>query len=701
MWSTDEQSPLLSVSQDDRPLLQRRHSIQVSFAPLRTSTRDSVNRPHRYPLTPGVRAEESPDATTLSIHSDASGPRFPDRWALFQTRLRYYVPVFKWLPEYSWAWLGHDLRAGITVACLLIPQALSYGTLAKLTPIHGLYTALVPVFVYGLLGTSRHLAMGPEALLSILVGEVVDDYRHTVSKSADAPLLDPSGVARILTFLVGALTFAMGIFRLGFFDSLLSKALLRGFVTAVAFVIIIGQLIPICGLNDLAGHLPLTASSLDKLQFVLRHLGDSHILTLQVALTCIAFLVMSTLIKRRFKYVQWLQQIPEILVTVVVTTVLCYLFRWDEQGLAVFGNVEAAIPVPTLPRLPEASFYKDVLTSSLLISTIGIVESIIIAREYASKNHYSVSPNRELVALGVANLVGCVFGSYPAFGSLARSRLNDRAKARSPLAGIVSGSVVLITILVVLPAFYYLPRAVLNAIVFNTALSLLTKTPREIRFLYRLHAWQDLSLLGLIFVATMVVSIEIGIFLAVILSIVLVIKKSTVPRITILGRKSGTRDQFAPIPDSPDVVEHIEGVLMVRIEEPLSFANTGQLQARLKRLELFGDMNTHPSEDARLPPAQAVIFDVEQMPAVDASALAILKEIAVSYQSQGIQVCFVRLQPGLFLKFESSGLSEQIGHGLFFSQVADALQYVGLKRPYAYISDQPRGLDEDNVYSPL
>ncbi|KAJ1925942.1 hypothetical protein IWQ60_004232 [Tieghemiomyces parasiticus] len=716
----NEGSPLLP-SVNTQSLQARRGSVhQVTFSPLPRGTGEGDSDHFRYPLTPGLRLgrdtthsstdDEDGDAT-VGIHGSIDRTRegndgpVASTWKRLATRLRYYVPIVSWLPEYTWSALSHDLRAGITVSCLLIPQALSYGSLAKLDPINGLYTALIPNLVYGIFGTSRHLAMGPEALISTLMGTIITDYQHTLdpnlTDSAPDAFLSAAGVARVVCFLVGLITFLMGIFRLGFLDSILSKALLRGFVTAVAFVIICGQLIPLTGLNRIPGDLPLHASPVDKVRYVVAHFQQSHWITLGISVSCIAFLVGCTLLKRRYRRVGWLQQIPEILVTVVVTTVLSYVLGWQDHGVAIFGNVEARFPHPTLPRIPEPIFYKDLLTSAMLISTIGIVESIIIAREYASKNHYSVSPNRELVAIGLANLAGCVFGAFPAFGSLARSRLNDRAKARTQMSGVITGLVVLVTILFLLPCFHYLPRTVLSAIIFNTALSLLTKTPRELRFLYRVGAWHDLTLFTLIFVSTMLVSVEVGILLAVILSLLTVLQRTTVPRITILGRRTGTKDQFVPIPDYPDSVEHVEGIMVVRIEEPLFFANTGQLQARLKRLELFGDLATHPSERARLPPASAVVFDVEQMPDLDASALAILREIVESYHLRKVTVCFVHLRPGLFTAFERSGLSEKVGHGLFFTEVPEALHYIEQSRSFTSVSSGGEAqVDTDNETTP-
>ncbi|KAF9584255.1 hypothetical protein BGW38_007067 [Lunasporangiospora selenospora] len=546
-----------------------------------------------------------------------------DLWTTFRTRLRYYVPVFRWLPHYSMDGFGHDFIAGLTVACLIIPQSLSYATaLAHMDPIHGLYSAFIPGILYAILGTSRQLSVGPEALVSMLTA---------------------IAIGCIITLFVGLITFFLGFVRLGFLDSVLSRALLRGFITAVAVVIIIEQSITLLGLKQYADEAGIgeESSTAEKLVFITHNLGHIHVLTSLVSLSSITFLLCFSSIKKRFTKLSILQFVPEILLCVILYTVLTALFRWDKDGLAILGSMKSG-------------------------------ESVVITKQYATKHNYSVSPNRELVAMGVANIFGGLFQAIPAFGSLARSKINDKAGARTQLAGLITALFVLLAIFFLLPYFYYLPKAVLAGIICVAALSLLSEAPHDLKFIWKIQAWSDLGLLLLTFMTTIMVSIEAGTLIAVALSFLLVIKTSTYPRITIMGRMPGDRGKFRPIKDYPGIAEHIDGVLIVKVEESLFFANTGQLKDRLHRLEVFGDMSVHPSEEARLNPVSHVIFDVE---------------IVDAYHARGIKVYFVKLRDNksreLIIK---SGLWERAGgESHFFRRTADAMEFI--ERESVHLSD--------------
>ncbi|PVZ96573.1 hypothetical protein BB558_007508 [Smittium angustum] len=304
---------------------------------------------------------------------------------------------------------------------------------------------------------------------------------------------------------------------------------------------------------------------------------------------------------------------------------LCVLVLWSKhddwasKGVKVFGLVETKLPRFKIPMLPTIADGKDVMSSALTMMVIGVVESVIISREYASRNHYSVSSNRELVALGMSNIVGGFFGAYPAFGSLSRSKLNEKSKGKTQLSGIITFTVVFAFVYSFLPLLQLLPRATLSAVVIYTMVGLLPPFPKSIIFLIGVRAWNDLILLVLVFLITVFVSVESGILFAISASVVVVIKRTNLPRIKLLGRVSGSTTEFHPIHESNDElrVSHIDGMLIVCVEEPLYFANTAQIRGRLNRLELFGDMRVHPSEDRRLPPTRAIVFEFSMMHSVD------------------------------------------------------------------------------------
>ncbi|KAF9366701.1 hypothetical protein BGX34_009539 [Mortierella sp. NVP85] len=644
------------------------------------SDEDAANE--RTPFVKRGRVYQQPDDDDeLAVTPGA------DSWTTFRTRLRYYVPVLRWLPHYSMDSFGHDFIAGLTVACLIIPQSLSYATaLAHLDPVNGLYSAFVPGVMYAIFGTSRQLSVGPEALVSMMVGTAIAQHGAADPNTALA-------VGCFITLFVGLFTFFLGFVRLGFLDSVLSRALLRGFITAVAVVVIIEQSITLFGLRERAEHVGIgeDSSTVEKIVFIAENFSYIQRLTTIVSFSSIAFLLGFGALKKRITKAPWLQFVPEILLCVILFTVLTGVFRWDkgEDGLAILGPTKAAgLQFPSIPKVPEGVSLRSLFGTSVLISIIGFVESIVISKQYATKHNYSVSPNRELVALGVANISGGLFQSIPAFGSMARSKINDKAGARTQLAGFITALIVLFAIFFLLPYFFYLPKAVLAGIICVAALSLLSEAPHDLKFIWQIQAWFDLGLLLLTFVTTMAVSIEAGTLIAIALSFLLVIKTSTYPRITIMGRMPGTRGRFRPIKDYPGIAEHIDGVLIIKIEEGLYFANTGQLKDRLHRLEVFGDMSVHPSEEARLNPVSHVIFDVENMPYLDASAAQILREIVEAYRARNIQVYFVKLRENSRELFVKSELLERAGgESHLFGRTADAMDFIERERQALHPSE--------------
>ncbi|KAI8840684.1 sulfate transporter family-domain-containing protein [Chytriomyces cf. hyalinus JEL632] len=655
-------------------------------------------------------------------------------------RLRYYVPVTGWLPVYKRECIVDDAVAGLSVACLLIPQALSYAqAIVRIAPVHGLYTCFAPLVCYTMLGMSRSLAVGPEALISILVGAAVRE-RSTSFNASDS---DAADTAAMLAMMVGFFTFALGFFRLGFIDSVLSRALLRGFVSAAACVIVIDQTPVLLAIdpnspstnstfifNSFVSGEEEEKSPIETLIHILQNLSATHAPTAIISILSIALLVIFRHVKSRKSASPLLRLTPEILILVVSSTLLSAIFKWDETlGVAVLKDVQGGFRAPQWPATMTLAKLRYYVLSAILISVIGFVESIVIAKTYATKHNYSVSPNRELVALGVANIVGSLFGGWPAFGSLGRSAVNDAAGAKTQLAGLVTGGVVLVTMLYLLPLFYYLPKAVCSSIIVVAAMKLIEW--HDIEFILRVRAWNDLGLLLLTFGTTMFVSIEVGTLISVGTSLLLVVKHTTKTRIAVLGRAvvvdpaSGQiKQKFRPTntSDSSSPVHRIDGCLILRIEE------------------VHGEMHVHPGEAPRVRERSAarndgvavklasgdgrrdrtrsrsrspagfpissqsssngggdlgaeethatpvvrqdvpddlrcVIFDVGAMTAIDASATQTLLEIVEAYRARGITTCFVKLRESCKPWFTRSGLYNLVGSHHFFEKISDAIEF--------------------------
>ncbi|KAI7855966.1 sulfate transporter family-domain-containing protein [Circinella umbellata] len=594
-----------------------------------------------------------------------------DIWSVLKVRSKYYLPVLKWLPHYNGNLLLGDMIAGLTLACLLIPQSLSYATaLCKVPAAWGLYSIAFPAMTYAIFGMSRQMSVGPEASLSLLVGTSIAQHEQHDEN------FDRLAWACLVTLFVGIFTFLLGIVRLGFLDSLMSRALLRGFITGVAIIVILQQSIVLMGLSKIAEEAGLTevSSNLDRILFLIQHIHQTHILTAIISIISIFVLLGFRMLKSSQHQYRWIAMFPDILFVVVLSILLTWKFEWQ---IDILGEIKSdGIPVPSIPSIPHIKHLKDLLVTSAMISVIGFVESVVIAKKFSSKHNYLVSANRELVALGAANIVGGLFNALPAFGSVSRSKTNDRAGARTQMACMITGILALIAIFFLLPFFYYLPKPTLSAIIFVTALTIVGELPEDLRFIFKIGAWRDLGLLLITLLGTVVISLEFGTLVAITLSLLLTVKETSYPRISIMGRVKGTHNKFQAIHENPDMIEHLEEVLIIRIEEALFFANTGKLKDRLRRLEYYGDPSIHPSERPRRNQSSYIIFDVDNMPDIDASAVQIMDEIVESYHAQEIVVYFVRLHDRSLDLFRRSGLLDKIGEDRIFQKVSHAIEVI-------------------------
>ncbi|KAG2339548.1 hypothetical protein BDR05DRAFT_891545 [Suillus weaverae] len=599
---------------------------------------------------------------------------------MFRKRVRYYVPSTAWIPDYSVSLLGGDLLAGVTLAAMLIPQTVSYGTsLAKLSPTTGLFAASIPPIMYSLLGTSRQLNVAPEAALSLLVGQAVSDFRrgdrHTRPEDADAIGI---AVSTAITFQVGLFASMLGFFRLGFLDVVLSRALLRGFVTAVAVVITVEQLIPMFGLVALENQMN-PETTLDKIVFLLEFSwSDYHKPTMLVSFGALLVLIFMRTFKGYFRRTWWIERLPEVLLVVVLSTIVSGYLRWDKKGVDILG----IIPIKTgghffsFPLKQSISYIRGTTSTAVLITIMGFLDSTVAAKQNADRFGYSISPNRELVALGAANLFGSfVPGTLPAFGSIVRSKINGDVGARTQLASLVTAGITLLATFFLLPYLYYLPRCVLASIICLFVISLFSEVPHDLMYYWRIGAWTDLAMMFLTFSLSVIWNIEIGIVVSLIISLLLVIKRSSHTRMIILGRIPGT-DQWGPIADNPGA-EDVPGILIIRIRESLDFANTAQLKERLRRLELYGPERTHPSEEPRRQPASTLVFHMADVETCDASAVQIFHELLETYQNRGVELFVTHLRSGPREMFERAGIEELLGSEAFFATLGDAMASIG------------------------
>ncbi|BGP44587.1 hypothetical protein JCM10450v2_000401 [Rhodotorula kratochvilovae] len=639
----------------------------------------------------------------------ASAARKQDRlarertqWEDLATRARYYIPVLQWLPHYTLKKFVRDVTSALTLTSLLVPQSMSYATnLVHTDPVNGLFGASIPPMLYSVLGTCRQLSVGPEAALSLLTGEFIakvieaEEHAHggmSVREKARIAVV----ITTTITFQSGLVTFLLGFFRLGFLDAVLSRALLRGFMTAVGVTIFITQLIPILGIEKgLTAAYGASSSVPEKVFYLATHLHEGHRLTLFVSGVALAALiggrVIKKLVAKRERKFRWIKFVPEVLLVVIISTFLSHTFRWHDAGLQVLGKVSPGnvkVRIPFVGWGPYTQYITKCFGTSTVIAILGFLDSIVAAKDMASKYDYPISPNRELCALGFANLfTSLCTGALTGYGSITRSRLAASTGATTQMAGLLTGTFILLVTFFLLQLLAALPKCILAVIVLVVVFSILEEAPEDVRFFWKMRAWVDGALMLLTFVLSLFVGVEVGVIVSVCLSLVLCVKQSTAMRIKILGRVPGT-SLFEPLddddPTSSDdgllssLSEEVPGVLIVRIRDgALTFANTGAMKERLRRLERYGHQRAHPSEEPRRAEASVVIFHLADVQEVDASALQIMRELVESYTARSVLIYWTQCSATVLHRLQQAGVIAASGGDAHVQPtVASALEEV-------------------------
>ncbi|KAL8737504.1 MAG: hypothetical protein Q9181_001604 [Wetmoreana brouardii] len=624
--------------------------------------------------------------------------------------LVYYFPFLQWINQYRWAFFKGDLVAALTMASFYIPMSLSYASnLGHIPPINGLYSFVFNPFIYALLGSCPQMVVGPEAAGSLLLGTVVKTSIE-VGHSGDEDDAMNARIAGVVTGMAGAVILVAGLTRLGFLDSVLSRPFLRGFISAIGFVILVDQLIPEMGLVHLAKHVGDVShsSSLDKIIFLVQNVENAHGLTCAVAFGSFAVIMVCRELKRRLQpRIPSVAYVPDRFIVVVLSAILTWKFSWHKQGLEILGTVRSSTGSPFPLRFPfipaHMHHVREAMSTSFLIALLGFFESSVAAKSLGGGESkkgdglhgMSLSANRELVALGVANVIGGCFMALPAFGGYGRSKVNASTGGRTPMSSILLSVITIICILFLLPYFYYLPKSVLSSMISVVAYSLIEEAPHDIFFFLHIHALPELFLMSLIFLSTIFYSLALGIALGIGLSLLSVIRHATKPRIQILGKVPGTQDQFENAEASPERLEFVEGCLIVKIPEPLTFANTGDLKGRLRRLELYGTTTAHPAlPRVRAPEHNSnIIFDIHGVTSLDGSGTMVLTEIVDSYISRGARVFFCRCpkeESQVWKLFEKSGIVEKCGgRRHFVKSVEEALRMAEMESLTEFFERNP------------
>ncbi|MEX2435254.1 MAG: solute carrier family 26 protein, partial [Balneolaceae bacterium] len=465
-----------------------------------------------------------------------------------------FFPIVDTLRNYDRNKLSGDLRAGITVAIMLVPQGMAYAILAGMPPVYGLYASIIPLLIYAIFGTSRQLAVGPVAMVSLLVIAGVGEIAEVGS--------DRFIHLAIMTALgVGVFQFLMGVFRMGFLVNFLSHPVLSGFTSAAAIIIGASQI------NNLLGmDLPRTKQVVEIIAGAVQNAGNIDPYTAIIGVGSIAVIILLR---------NWKKTFPSALFVVIAGTVFTALLNLHAGGVSIVGEVPLGLPSFKMPGL-NLTDLTALFPIILVISLVSYMESIAVAKAIANKRGYKVDANQELIALGGANIGGSIFQSFPVTGGFSRSAVNDQAGSRTTVASIITAVLVGLTVLFLTPLFYYLPHAVLAAIIMVAVAGLFDA--KEI-----VHLWKtdkkDLTMLGVTFVSTLFLGIEEGIAIGVILSLGMVIYSSTRPHFAVVGRLGATSN-FRNINRYPEAKTE-KDILIYRFDSNLYFANVEHFRETL------------------------------------------------------------------------------------------------------------------------
>ncbi|NBX05154.1 MAG: sulfate permease [Betaproteobacteria bacterium] len=558
------------------------------------------------------------------------------------------IPILDWGSQYNREAFTSDLVAALIVTVMLIPQSLAYALLAGLPPEVGLYASVAPLLLYAILGSSRVLAVGPVAVVSLMTAAAVGEH-------AAAGTHAYWQVAITLAFLSGGMLLLMGLLRLGFLANFLSHPVISGFISASGLLIAASQMKTILGVKA-EGH-----NFLALLLALWQQLGQAHGLTALLGGLVVAFLLwvrkgLKPLLVRaglRARSADLLAKAGPVL-AIAVTTVLAWALAWKEQGVKLVGTVPSGLPPLTLP-VWDLALWQELLVPALLISVVGFVESVSVGQTLAAKRRQRIEPDQELVALGASNLSAALTGGFPVTGGFARSVVNFDAGAVTPAAGVYTAVGIMLASLFLTPALYYLPQATLAATIIVAVLSL-------VDFSMFRSTWAfsklDFSALAATLLATLLIGVESGLVIGVLVSLGLFLLRASRPHIATLGLMPGT-EHFRNV--SRHAVRVSPRLLCLRVDASMFFANARTIEDRIN------------AEVASRPELEHVLLQCSAVNDIDASALESLHSVAARLHDSGIALHFSEIKGPVMDKLKHSDFFSSL-HGRVFLTSYQAVQ---------------------------
>ena len=569
-------------------------------------------------------------------------------------RLSRFVPILDWSRTYDRRWLRGDVLAGIAVAAMIVPKNLGYAGIAGIPVENGLYAAAAAALIYGIFCTSRHISTGPSSSLAAVAGGAVIVTGLAGEEAAQ--------LVAAIAIVTGALFLLVALLKLGWLASFLSRAVVTGFLAGAAIDVVIGEL------PKLTGTSADGVNAWQELASWVRGLGSLSPPTLLVGLVALA-----VILGLRFR----LPKIPGALVLVVGGLVGSVVFDLGARGVALVGPVPRGLPVPQVPSVElVAQNLPAVIIASFALLLIGFSQTAGDAQAFATKHRYRIDLNQESVAQGMANIGAGLFRGMPVSTSLSASSLNESAGARTPVASLATGAIVIATLILFAPLFSELPKAVLAAVIIDAVVFGMIDLAefRRLRRVKRFDFWIAVAaVLGVLSVGVL-----LGVIVGIVLSLLWLINVATRPTMPILGREAGTQ-VYRDLVEHPDD-ETDPGVAVIRIDGGLFFATVAALDERVRSIL------------ANQPGLHSVVLDLEGVNFVDSQGAAKLNELVELTDANDVELRLARLKPNVSTVLAADGLIDRIGPGRIHGNVHRAVEAAQMRTPAGDVA-RPEGFE--------
>ena len=565
------------------------------------------------------------------------------------------IPLSRWLNGYDRDKFTRDLIAGLTVAAILVPQSMAYALLAGMPPIYGLYASFLPTILASLFGSSRFLSTGPVAMTALLSASVLSGMAEPGSEKWIT-------LMGVLALMVGFIRLFIGLFKLGFVMKLISTSVIVGFTSAGALVIALSQVGNLLGFKTVQSTLiyQVLVDIISKIQNI-----NPYTVTLGVLAYAIIW------ISKKIHPV-----VPGALLAVIITSLLTYFYGLDRYGVAIVGSVPQGIPTPSLPHV-DYSTVASLWGGAIVVASFGLIEAVAIAKRLAMQAGDKWDANQELIGQGIANIVSGLFKGFPVGGSFSRSALNFQLNAKTPIASVIAGATVGITLLFLAPAFYYLPKATLSAIILSAVINFIR--PQEIIKLYRINK-VDGIVAGITFASVFFMELWVALTLGTLIALGSFVYKTMYPRFVVLTRNPQSQTfvnaERGNLPVCPQI-------LYIRPDMPIYFANAEYVYEYV-----LEKVNSRKSKV----PLKFLLLDMEAVNYIDATGVSTLMRLFDEVKKQGVEPAMANIACDVYPILERAEFDKHVNTDLIFDSKGQSIvelfnrldhEYCAKRCPYA------------------